>query len=103
MMTFSKRAVRVFKALGDSTRYRIVCALLEEGELGCTELAKMFDLSNPALSHHYRVLENAGLISARKEGTCVFWCVRAGELERFVPGFAEAHLQSVPVVSMSKS
>lgn len=88
----AEHAVRVFKALGDPTRYRIVCALLARGEMGCAELSELFPLSSPALSHHYRVLENAGLLRSRKEGTSVYWCVNEETLERFLPGFRQAHL-----------
>lgn len=86
-----REAVKVFKALADPTRYRIVVMLVERGEVGCGELAQEFPLSLPALSHHYRVLENAGLIHTRKEGSHVFFRLNGEHLRRFVPGFVEAH------------
>ena len=50
-----------FAALADPTR-RAILARLAEGEASVKELAKPFDLSQPAISKHLRVLERAGLI-----------------------------------------
>ena len=52
----------VFSALADPTR-RAILARLETGDLNVTELTKPFDMSQPAISKHLKVLESAGLIS----------------------------------------
>lgn len=52
----------VFSALADPTR-RAILTRLAEGEASVAELAEPFELSQPAISKHLRVLENAGLIS----------------------------------------
>lgn len=88
----TREAVKVFKALGDPTRYRIVVMLAQRGELGCADFTEEFHLSLPAMSHHYRVLENAGLAMMRKEGSHVFIHLNVERLRRFVPGFEEAHV-----------
>jgi DNA-binding transcriptional ArsR family regulator len=88
---FQRDAVKVFKALADPTRYRIVVLLAQRGELGCVDFAQEFHLSLPAMSHHYRVLENAGLVDMRKEGSHVFFRLNTQRLRQFVPGFEEAH------------
>ncbi len=82
-----RQAVKVFKALADSTRYRIVLMLAERGELQCADLARAFPLSLPAMSHHYRVLEHAGLVDTRKAGSHVFFRLNLDRLRAFVPGF----------------
>lgn len=92
MFEFSGQAVKVFKALSDPTRYEIIRMLCSCQELGCCELEKAFPLSKPALSHHYRVLENVGLISSRKEGARIYYRLERERLERFLPGFEGAHL-----------
>ena len=51
-----------FAALADPTR-RAILARLASGEASVTELAEPFDMSQPAISKHLRVLERAGLIS----------------------------------------
>ena len=56
-----------FAALSDPTR-RAILARLVEGEASVMELAAPFDLSQPAVSKHLRVLENAGLISKGRDG-----------------------------------
>ena len=89
---FTQGAVKVFKALADPTRYRIVVMLAQRGELGCADFAQEFRLSLPAMSHHYRILENAGLVTMRKEGSHVFVRLNAERLRHFVPGFEEAHV-----------
>jgi DNA-binding transcriptional ArsR family regulator len=57
-----------FGALADSTR-RAILARLIEGEATVNELAEPFDISQPAISRHLRVLEDAGLILRRVDGT----------------------------------
>lgn len=90
---FDKDAVRIFKALGDGTRYRIMKMLMERGELSCGDFDNEFKLSKPAMSHHYRILENAGLIETRKEGLHIYIKARADVLEKFVPNFTKIHLK----------
>jgi DNA-binding transcriptional ArsR family regulator len=88
---FDKLAVKIFKALGDSNRYSIIKLLIEEGELSCADFDGRLKLSKPAMSHHYRILENAGLIEVRKEGLHFFMKANLDVLERFVPHFTETH------------
>lgn len=56
----------VFAALGDPTRLAII-QRLAAGEASVQELAEPFDISGPAISRHLKVLEQAGLISRRRE------------------------------------
>ncbi|MBK7844204.1 MAG: winged helix-turn-helix transcriptional regulator [Bdellovibrionales bacterium] len=58
---------RVFAALSDSTR-RAILAKLANGDASVSELAKPFRLSQPAISKHLRVLEDAELIFSRTDG-----------------------------------
>jgi len=57
-----------FAALADPTR-RAILARLALGEATVMELAKPFEMSQPAISQHLKVLEDAGLIVQRVEGT----------------------------------
>jgi DNA-binding transcriptional ArsR family regulator len=83
-----EQAVKVYRALGDPTRYRIVQMLARAEELGCGDFAEAFKLSAPALSHHTRVLQECGLISMRKEGPHHFFRLRREQLARFAPFLA---------------
>ncbi len=57
-----------FSALADPTR-RAILARLASGEVTVMELAKPFEMTQPAISRHLKVLEGAGLIVRRVEGT----------------------------------
>ena len=59
---------RTFAALADATR-RSILARLALGEATVNELAEPFEISQPAISRHIRVLSEAGLIVQRVEGT----------------------------------
>ncbi|MFQ5709169.1 MAG: ArsR/SmtB family transcription factor [bacterium] len=94
MPDFSKQAVKIFKALADPTRYRIVTLLIERGEMGCADFDEAFPYSKSAMSHHYRILENANLIITRKEGQHVRVQVNQDVLDRFLPDFDKVHVGS---------
>jgi len=57
-----------FAALADPTR-RAILARLARGEATVMELAAPFDMTQPAISRHLKVLETAGLVARRAEGT----------------------------------
>ena len=65
-MTSSQRLDATFAALADPTR-RAILARLMAGEATVTELAKPFAMSQPAISKHLKVLEQAGLIEQGRD------------------------------------
>ncbi|WP_269931812.1 ArsR/SmtB family transcription factor [Aminobacter sp. HY435] len=65
-MTPSERLDATFMALADSTR-RAILARLMQGEASVMELVEPFDMSQPAISKHLKVLERAGLISRGRD------------------------------------
>lgn len=66
-MTQSERLDATFAALADPTR-RAILARLATGEASVSELAEPFNMSQPAVSKHLKVLERAGLISMDVDG-----------------------------------
>ena len=58
----------VFGALADRTR-RAILARLAENDSNVGELTALFTMSQPAISKHLKVLENAGLVSRNRQGT----------------------------------
>ncbi len=60
--------VRALRALGNPTRFRMVQEVAAAGELCCGEVAKKFDVTQPTISHHLKVLFAAGLLSVRNQG-----------------------------------
>lgn len=80
---------KVFKALSDPTRRRIL-QLLREREMTAGELAECFDLAKPTLSGHFAVLREADLVSSDKAGTTITYRLNVSTLEEALLGFAEA-------------
>jgi len=62
-----------FKALADPTRVGIVNRLAMADEVCVCDLTSAFDLSQPTISHHLRVLREAGLVDVRKRGTWSYY------------------------------
>jgi ArsR family transcriptional regulator len=66
------RVAQLFQALADPTRVRIV-GLLAHTELCVGDLCLVLGMSQPAVSHHLRILRTLSLVRARKEGQHVFY------------------------------
>ena len=69
---------RVFKAMGDPVRLRLLSLIASHagGEACVCDLTDVFDLSGPTISHHLKVLREAGLITGERRGTWVYYRVR---------------------------
>ena len=63
---------RVFKAMGDENRLTIL-SLLQNGERCACKLQEALQISQPTLSHHMRILLDAGLVDARKDGKWIYY------------------------------
>lgn len=63
---------RVFKAMGDENRLTIL-SLLHTGERCACRLQEALGISQPTLSHHMRILLDAGLVNARKDGKWIHY------------------------------
>ncbi|MFE5402114.1 ArsR/SmtB family transcription factor [Streptomyces sp. NPDC056580] len=66
---------RVFKALGDPVRLRLLSMIASRagGEVCVCDLTPAFDLSQPTISHHLKLLRQAGLIDSERRGTWVYY------------------------------
>src|SRR5690348_7121930 len=62
-----------FKALADPTRVAIVNRLAAAEEVCVCDLNAMLDLAQPTVSHHLRVLRDAGLVESSRRGTWAFY------------------------------
>jgi ArsR family transcriptional regulator len=60
--------VRVLKALADPTRFRIVQEVARAAGLNCGQVCELFSLAQPTISHHMKLLTDAGILHARREG-----------------------------------
>jgi len=79
---------RVFKALSDPTRRRVL-QLLRKRPLSAGELSDHFAVSKPTMSAHFSVLQNAGLIEAEKNGRTIVYRLKMSVLEETLLGFAQ--------------
>jgi ArsR family transcriptional regulator len=75
-----RELIRALKALADPTRFRMVQEIAEAGELSCGEVAERFDVSQPTISHHLKILVDAGLLVQRTEGKQHFTSVDRARL-----------------------
>ncbi len=75
---------RVFKALGDPVRLRLLSMIASRsgGEVCVCDLTPAFDLSQPTISHHLKLLRQAGLIASERRGTWVYYRLLPGMTDR---------------------
>ena len=80
----AKALAATFKALSDPVRLRLLSmiASFEGGEACVCDLAGPFDVTQPTISHHLRVLREAGLIDCERRGTWVYYWVLPAALDR---------------------
>ena len=67
-----ERIEQISKALGDGTRLRIFEAINSREEMTCGEIVSLRDVTPATVSHHLRILLDAGLIETRREGQFVY-------------------------------
>ncbi len=85
---FLAQAAKAFRALGDETRLAILALLRDRGRLCACEFLGCCSLSQPTLSHHLKVLREAGLVKAEKHGLWVHYSLNQAavdELKRMLP------------------
>lgn len=83
-----------FKLLSDPSRLRIVYALLENGDLCVSNLARLVEVSDSATSHQLRQLRLAGLVKARKQGREVFYGVADSHVRLLLDVAVEHYLHT---------
>ncbi|NQY66871.1 MAG: helix-turn-helix transcriptional regulator [Flavobacteriales bacterium] len=59
---------KIAKALSEPARYKIVKAVSEKGSMSCGDIERLFNLSQPTISHHCRVLNESGLVKMKRSG-----------------------------------
>jgi ArsR family transcriptional regulator len=64
--------VRVFKALAHPKRFQMIQAIAGAGELSCGQVGERFPVAQPTISHHLKILHDAGLLLVRREAQHAF-------------------------------
>lgn len=80
----AKQQALVFKALADPNRLRLL-SIIKAASSGATcvcDLTDPLDLSQPTVSHHLKVLVEAGLLQREKRGTWAYFSLTPGALDR---------------------
>jgi ArsR family transcriptional regulator len=70
----------LFKALNDETRRKIL-DFLKEKDLTAGDIANLFAISKPSISHHLDILKRAGLVSSIKKGQFIYYSINTTVLD----------------------
>ncbi len=78
----AERMASIAKALGDPVRLQLVDVLRKHaGKVCVCELVPLFDLSQPTVSHHLKVLRQAGIVDSERQGLWAYYFVKPEALE----------------------
>src|SRR4051812_40905081 len=94
-----RELIRALKALADPTRFRMIQEIAAAGELSCGQIAEHFDVSQPTISHHLKILTDADILTRRSEGKHHFTSVNHALLSRLIellPGRLSASTKPAP-------
>ncbi len=61
-------AIRVAKALSDPTRFHLFREIVAKGEICCRDLTTRLGVTQATVSHHLKILSDAGLVASRRDG-----------------------------------
>ena len=102
---FAGDLARMFKALGDPVRLRLLSLVASSagGEACVCDLTAPFDLSQPTISHHLKVLREAGLLDCERRGTWVYYRVLPSALAQLAAVLGPAEGALVPAVPAGAS
>ena len=90
--------VKMLKAIADGNRFRIFNLLMDNGETCACELLKDFNISQPTLSRHMKVMVDSGLIVARKDAQWMKYSVNPDALKELRDSLSGTVPGDVPVM-----
>ncbi|WP_446010694.1 ArsR/SmtB family transcription factor [Candidatus Electrothrix sp.] len=73
-----KQLIQAMKALSDPNRLAVL-KILEQGELCVCEIQYLLELAQPTVSKHMKMLEEAGLVNRRRQGTWILYSLANGK------------------------
>ena len=85
---------KVSKALGDETRLRIFEAISRSWQMNCGEIVSMRGVTRATVSHHLKILSEAGLIRCRRDGQFVY--------SEAIPKTVEEYVRALAKIARSK-
>lgn len=75
---------RIAKALADPRRLEIIQLISQSGEISCGAIAERFPIGQPTVSHHLKVLAEAGLVRVRREGQHAYFRIQRETSEAYL-------------------
>lgn len=79
-------AVKVYKALGEPTRLKLVKTLASAPQMACQDIVDKLNIqSNSTLTHHLKLLTDCGLLVMEKEGTYRYYSLQRDVLKKYAP------------------
>jgi DNA-binding transcriptional ArsR family regulator len=85
---------KISKALGDETRLMIFEAISRENRMNCGEIVSLQGVTPATVSHHLKILNEAGLVDCHKEGQFVY--------SRTVPGVVQEYTRALSELARGK-
>jgi ArsR family transcriptional regulator len=83
--TEAERMAAIAKALADPVRLQLVDVLRKHaGKVCVCELIPLFDLSQPTVSHHLKILRNAGIVDSERRGLWAYYYVKPEGLKELI-------------------
>ena len=90
----AETAVVLLKALADPVRLRLMSVIAANDETCVCEMTGAFDVSQPTISHHLRVLREAGWVDSERRGTWVYYRPRPDAIEALAGLFGQPVLSA---------
>ncbi len=94
--------VNIFKALGEDTRIKII-SMLSQREMCVDDLITRLELSQSAVSHHIKVLKQAGLLNIRRKGKWTFYSLNKAGLTHLEQSLQEWLMEIAEVADTGES
>jgi ArsR family transcriptional regulator len=96
------RLLKALKALAHPRRFKMIREIAAAGELSCRQIGERFPLSQPTVSHHLKILGEAGLLQIRQDAQHHFVSVNRGLIQQVV-SVLPASLAVVPARNLRKA
>ena len=102
----TEELINAIAVVAEPVRIQILNIIAAHGELKAKDILPAFDITQPTLSHHMSVLESSGLVSARREGRCVYYSLNMktfASINEFFMGFTDPEVAAANVTKSAKA
>jgi ArsR family transcriptional regulator len=85
--------VKISNALANDSRFKILQSISSNPKISCTEVIKALDITQPAVSHHLKILNDAGLIEINRKGQYGLCSLNNAVLEDYLKSIQKIFLK----------